>query len=86
MRVSFYYYHRQAIRVRGALYCQHAVRKEWGFPISDKGSCWRKPPKDSGINQQVLEDYDEKHTKGLFGIMGSTPRGEGGSHCIWICP
>jgi cytidylate kinase len=63
----------------GGRYIASMLSERMGIPYYDK-ELLAEASKDSGINQQVLEDYDEKHTKGLlFGLMGSTPRGEGGS-------
>ena len=61
----------------GGRYIASMLAERMEIPYYDK-ELLAEASKDSGISQQVLENYDEKHNKGLlFSLMNS--RGDAGS-------
>ncbi len=64
----------------GGRYVAKLVAEKLGIPYYDK-ELLVEASKDSGICQEVLEDYDEKHTRSLLFslISGVQPRGEAAS-------
>ena len=64
----------------GGRYVAKLLAEELGIPFYDK-ELLVEASKDSGICQEVLEDYDEKHSRNLlFSLMSGTPmRGDAGS-------